>query len=546
MSTALSGAGQTLFSLLTSSTFYVVDCEYTATHDAAHTNSIISIAIVPVVQGRRAPASDEIYFEMNPGVSISKESIRLHGFTDAKVKKFKSFDFYAPKILAKLSGKNAVFVAHTSADIHALRAELTRLDERRALGEVVSAGLSDLPKLPILDTSTFAKTLQYPKVGSASFIGLAELCRLTGVKNVNPHNARSDARATADALIELLRYAAQVSARADLGEILREHRGGTTHDPRKAIIFRERQSDPELSKEHLDKHLPSLDHPATPSEIDAWVDLAKECALLRCQLLVTEAVSAGEDNALLLTKRLVELIGTLTEPGQVSTLLGAIRELIEPRYRAGGLGLVEKRAYKWWSDTKPLISNSKACGVSRLERCPSCRAGEACPRDVLYQFVARVGVYNDGSPLSNQKIIELFKNNAASKLYRWSVHYPELAAHAAWCVIDREMREGSSSLAGTSLGTAIEMGIHKADPNLALLAAETLRVEGRPEEALQLCAELLRGRTTDSTFEDLEQWAQLTQVAVDQRARQVVRSPATHPRLARPVGRVNPNPYSVL
>lgn len=431
MRTDLTEAGETLFNLLTSSTFYVVDCEYTATHDEAHSNSIISIAIVPVVQGRRAAAADELYFEMNPGVSISRESTKIHGFTDAKVGKFKRFDFYAAKILAKLSDKNAVFVAHTSADIHALRAELTRLDERKALGEVVNAGLADLPKLPIIDTSTFAKTLRYPKVGSTSFIGLAELCRLTEVKNEKPHNAKSDARATADALIELLRYAAQVSARSDLGELLRDHRGGTTHDPKKAIFFRGKQSDPELPKTHLDKHLAPLDHLASPAEIDAWVELARECSLLRCQFLVEEAVAAGEQNAWALRIQLVGLIGTLTEPGQTGTLLGAIKELIDPRDRAGGLGVAEKKAYKWWSEVKPLVASSIACKLSRLERCPSCRAGEACPRDVLYQSVARVGIYNDGKPLTNEKINELFKNNAASKFYRWKVSYPELAAFAA-------------------------------------------------------------------------------------------------------------------
>ena len=282
MRTELSSAGETLFGLLASSTFYVVDCEYTATADASHTNSIISIAIVPVVQGRRAPASDELYYEMNPGVPISKASTKVHGFTDEKVAKLRRFDFYAPKILAKLADKNAVLIAHTSADIHALRAELTRLDERKAAGEAVSVGLADLPNLPIIDSSTLARTLRYPGVGSSTFTGLRELCKLTGVVNENPHNARGDARATADALIQLLAYAAQVSARSDLGEILREHHGGSTHDPQKTIIFHEKESNPELPREHLDKHHSQLDHTASLVELTDWVKLANECALLLC------------------------------------------------------------------------------------------------------------------------------------------------------------------------------------------------------------------------------------------------------------------------
>lgn len=546
MRTELSSAGETLFGLLTSSTFYVVDCEYTATGDSAHTVSIISIAIVPVVQGRRAPASDELYYEMNPGVPISKASTKIHGFTDEKVAKLRRFDFYAPKILAKLADKNAVFVAHTSADIHALRAELTRLDERKAAGEAVSVGLSDLPNLPIIDTSTLARTLRYPEVGSSTFTGLRELCKLTGVVNENPHNARGDARATADALIQLLAYAAQASARSDLGEILREHRGGSTHDPRKTIVFQEKESDPELPQEHLDKHHSQLDHKASLVELTDWTNLANECALLRCQWLVKDAVFAGEHNAAALTDRLVGLIGTLTEPGQVSTLLGAVQELIEPRARAGGLGVLTNRATSWWRKVKPLVANAVPCGENNLERCPSCRQGAACPRDVLYQYVAKTAIYNDGKPLSNQQIKDLFKNSHASKIYLWKEHFPEIAAHAAWYVTDKESREKSSSLALTSLSAAYEMGIHTADPRLTLLTAEMLKVEERADEALELCREVLASRTSDLAFDDLDQWVQLTQLSVDQRERLAVKPIPTHHRLARPAGRINPNPYSVL
>ena len=47
-------------------------------------------------------------------------------------------------------------------------------------------------------------------------------------------------------------------------------------------------------------------------------------------------------------------------------------------------------------------------------------------------------------------------------------------------------------------------------------------------------------------YQDLEQWAQLTQVAVDYQASLLVKPAPPHPRRPRPAGRVNPNPYSVL
>ena len=138
------------------------------------------------------------------------------------------------------------------------------------------------------------------------------------------------------------------------------------------------------------------------------------------------------------------------------------------------------------------------------------------------------------------------EGNSLRYLCKSSTGFPEIAAHAAWCVIEKESREKSSSLALTSLSAAYEMGIHTADPRLTLLTAEMLKVEERADEALELCREVLASRTSDSAFDDLDQWVQLTQLSVDQRARLAVKPAPTHHRLARPAGRVNPNPYSVL
>lgn len=546
MKTNLSEVGQELFNLLTTSTFYVVDCEYTATGDESRANSIISIAIVPVIQGRRVPASEEFYFEMNPGVPISAASTRVHGFTDASVKGKRGFAYYAPLIIAALDDPAAIFVTHTSADLHALRAELIRLDTRKANGETIKVGLEDLPDLPVIDTSTLARTLHYPGIGQSGVIGLARLCELTGVTNQKAHDARGDARAAADALLELLAHASQYDGKSDLNELLRQHRSATTHKPKTAITFREHQDfDPALPEEHIAKHRAPLDHVASKLEILEWIDLAGECASLRCQWLVDEATVAGDLNAPALLDLAAELLPTLTEPGQAATLLGAINELIKPIERAGGSGLTSTRAIRWWGKVRPLVSSSPQCGASDQLRCPACRQGDACLRDTLYQFVAQIAVLGKNELLTDQQVRDLFKPRGFVGLHVWNKKYPELAAFAAWYLIAMEQREVKSSLAASHLNAAIGMGLHLVEPRLTLLAAEMLTVSQQPQEAFKICNQMLKSRTSDSGYEDLEQWVLLTQNLINAKTTALDKSPSKHPRLARPSGRINPNPYVI-
>lgn len=331
MKTKLTGAQHEMFEHLTSRTFYVVDTEYTSGPDKDG-NHLISIAVVPVVAGRRN-TKDDFYKEMNPGVPIDPRATAKNRFTDTFVKGKKSFGFYAKPIIDALTDPDAVFVAHTNCDILVLRAELTRLDQARTREDVKSwPALAGLPELPIIDTSTLPRLVALEGLGHRGSISLERLCELTSARNRKPHHALSDARATADALLELLAHVAKKASFYDLSELLRAHDRGTTASPRgPAHIRSRREYDPALPPSHVARHVNPLDHTGTREELLAWTDLAAECVELRCQWLRDEVRAAATDNGPSLLDPLVKLLPNASQPGQVGTLLGAVYQLIAPQ-----------------------------------------------------------------------------------------------------------------------------------------------------------------------------------------------------------------------
>jgi DNA polymerase III epsilon subunit-like protein len=143
----LSPAQRELFELLTQRTLYVVDTEYTGGRDS---NRLISIAVVPIVGGRRAPATEELYVEMNPTAPISAGASAVNGFTDQMVARKRRFGHYAPAIIAAFADPEGVFVQHTSADIRVLLGEL----------ELLGPAAGSLPSMPLIDTSVLPRLLR--------------------------------------------------------------------------------------------------------------------------------------------------------------------------------------------------------------------------------------------------------------------------------------------------------------------------------------------------------------------------------------------------
>lgn len=368
---SLTDAAFEVFQLLTQRPLLVLDTEYTR-DPGGDGDRLISLAIVPVVRGKRVSAG-ELYVEMNPGVPISPDSTAVHGFTDAEVARKRRFAYYAPAILQALDVPSAVLVQHTGSDLRVLREELSRQ-------AADAPGLGALPDLPVIDTSTLPRQLRMPGTSGRGVVSLATLCELTGVTNTGAHHARGDARATAGALIRLLVHAASTGIYANIEALLAAHDRGTTRAPRAPGYVRTRRDrDPVLPDEHLARHDQPLSHAGSDAERTAWLDRALECAQLRCEHLRGEAAVAAKENGAVLLDPLFELIHALPEPGQAGTLLGAVAELIGPDDPDTTPSLTHTRALKWWALRRPVVQSSVPCGDRRALSCPDCRASSGCP-----------------------------------------------------------------------------------------------------------------------------------------------------------------------
>lgn len=81
------------------------------------------------------------------------------------------------------------------------------------------------------------------------------------------------------------------------------------------------------------------------------------------------------------------------------------------------------------------------------------------------------------------------------------------------------------------------------EPRLARAACQVLAESRGLAAARAVATKVLAGRNTDPAFHELELWMTWHEQAAVQASRAQAPRQITHPRLARPAGRVNPNPY---
>lgn len=548
MTAALSDLARDLYEQLTARTFHVVDTEF-STHEGEH--HLISIGIVPVVGGHRTRATEELYRVMNPGVPIDDITTRIHGFTDTDVAKRRPFNHHARAIIERLNEPGAVFVCHNTIDAQVLRRELERLDERAAAGESgISAGLADLPDLPVLDTQRLGYAVRYPGITRSARVSLDKLCDLTGVtRTAKAHDAREDARAAANALIALLRHAADKGGLWTLEDLLDSAGGGTLHAPSGPAHIRSRIRDrTPLPAEHVARHIYPLSDPvkAGGEEAERWLDMAAECAQLRCPYLRDEAVVAAGSNGAVLLRPLMDDLPHMTAPGQAGMLLGAVYELINGRPEDGVPPTMGARPLRWWQLARPLIAASTPCDVSNPDSCcPSCLEGEPCPRDTVALAVAeKVTLGGSGSDrLTAARVSRLLSPLEKAPLNAWRKHHPEVLAYAIWRVANHLLEEGQDERAYTAVDHGIALGLHTVEPRLTELACDRLIANGESDKAFRVADAVLAQRTTDTAYDDLADWVLFTQNALYAQ-QPTPRKTITHPRRARPHGHTNPRLYS--
>jgi len=542
MTTKLSDIGQDLYDQLTARTFYVVDTEF-CTHEGEH--HLISLAIVPVIGGRRAKANEEFYAVMNPGVPIDDITSAIHGFTDADVKRKRTFNHHARVIIARLTEPDAVFVCHNTIDAHVLRRELERLDERAAAGELgINAGLADLPDMLVLDTQKIAKACNYPDAPRSAKVSLDRLCDLTGVpRTKNAHDAREDARATANALIEVLRHTAENSVFWTYDALQDAASGGTTREPKGPAHLKRRDlAQPPPPPEHLAKHIYPLSDPvnADSDEAEAWLTTAAECAALRCPHLRDEARVAAEANGPILLRPLMDDLPHLTAPGQAGTLLGAVLELLTNSPAT----LTARHALLWWTTAKNTIQASAACSRDSINGlCPSCQEGDPCPRDVLYIPVAETATLGSGGELNARRIRKLLDPSVKGPINTWRKHQPEILAYALWRIHQHSTALGNDLPAQRALEKAMALNLHTIEPRLTEPACQRLVDDGDPDKAFTVAGAVLAQRTSDHAYRDLSDWVQYTKNALYAQA-PPPRRPITYPRMARPDNHHHPRRYS--
>jgi len=542
MTTKLSDVGQDLYNDLTARTFYVIDTEFCTLDDEHY---IISLAIVPIIGGRRTTASQEFHAIMNPGVPIDDVTSAIHGFTDADVKRKKPFNHYARVIAARLNEPDAIFVCHSTIDAHVLRREFERLDERAANGEEgITAGLADLPLLPVLDTMRVAQAASYPNAPRSAKVSLDRLCDLTGTSRTkNAHDARADARATANALIEVLRHTAEHSVHWTYESFHELASGGTTHEPKGPAHLKPRDK-PRIPPppEHVARHIYPLLDPvkANSDEAEAWLTTAAECAELRCPYLRDEAKVAAEPNGAVLLRPLMDDLPHLTEPGQAGTLLGGVQELV----LNAPATLPIRTALKWWGAAKKTIQRSAPCSRdTKNGLCPSCQEGDPCPRDVLYLAVAEIATLGAIGTMTASRLHRILAPSTKSPVNRWRKHHPEILAYALWRVARYQQDADLDGPADQALEQAMALNLHTIEPRLTEMACQQLVDDGEPDKAFTIAQAVLAQRTTDTAYRDLSDWVQYTTNALYAQ-QPAPRPPLRYERKGRPSNTSNPRLYS--
>jgi len=499
-------------------TFVVIDTETCPADDG---NRIVSIAATTVRQGRRRSTWSTL---VDPGVPITNSN--QHNLTDDDVAGARTFADIVDDFEAVLDGGSIVAVAHnTRFDIGVLHLEYGRLASNRTL-----------PDLPLLDTMTLPRIVGHEMGRSRRLAALLDSFDLT---NSSPHDAASDAAATADALIALLRVAAKAGY-TELDDLLADAGRATTSTlpPADAVRMPAWRHAPALPQEHLDTHTVLL--PATPTadELDAWADAALECAELRCELLVDKAdAAAAHANELhpRLTRHLTRL-GKSAKPGQVATLVGALNVL-------AAQALVRRKVRPWWGEHAPTLKGAPRCDAT-VGACPDCRDGQPCPTDLAHQPLAALVCDALDGPVPTKRRSQLVGSGDRKLVTEWAhAGYHDLAGYAAWLVVDAFATEGNTSRAANIADQAIQL--RAFDPRIVLAHGQRLAQQGRHRDLDDLIDLVLEQRTTDPAWQDLTAWRDRHEAERHKarRTRRPARGRST--KTTRPTGRERPQRFKL-
>ena len=112
-----------------------------------------------------------------------------------------------------------------------------------------------------------------------------------------------------------------------------------------------------------------------------------------------------------------------------------------------------------------------------------------------------------------------------------------------WMVFTHSAENDRLLAAHDYLATAMSKDLHLVEPRLARLAAEFLAETRGLTAAEEVALAVLADRTSDPAYDELELWLTWHEQAAVVALQALKPRNITHRRLARPEGRVNPNPY---
>jgi DNA polymerase III epsilon subunit-like protein len=470
--------------------FCVLDVETTTSETG---NRIVSVGIVQV-DGHGSELARPIYWLCNPGCAI--ETAYIHSITDDDVANEQPFSVHLEELDALLTpsiDEQVVLVCHTGFDVGVLL-----LEHRRA-----GRPLADVP---VLDTRQLARHLEIP-VGS-----LFELLAHFDYSMTNAHNALADAKDTAVLLRHLLEEAARSGA-AELEALLAAAQGerlrtidyaahaearGTLARKRSPFIFIERPQ----SHRKTHKRLP---HNPSQAQFSDWIDGLRECITLRCPLLLARVLELRSrrvrpERAQILEVLMQELEARVAAGDRVgvNTILSVLGETLRGCVYTTEVGAFYDRVVSIVGPDTP------RCDVGAsvpFDSCPECRAARACAADVWWQpfAVALAGLH-----LSAQHVGSWMGDNG--KLTKQvAAGRTELAAHAAWLLVNVAERERSGDAAALA-ALAAELGL--VEPRLILYRARRLSEAGELEQAEEVARSglAIRDGSTDLAWREIDRF----------------------------------------
>jgi DNA polymerase III epsilon subunit-like protein len=495
---------------LTRKPFAVFDCETTVDPNGIH--RMVSFAVVMVVDGK-INEKKSISALVNPGMPITTATMKIHGITNERVAGETSFAEHATGLRQILNTKGLILVVHNASfDVRVLKTEFALLG-------------FPLPDIQIIDTMYLAATVEFPSNAPLKRPNLAKLCSELGIGFPIQHEALADATATARI--------------TEIDELLAEHKRGTISSLALSVTpsMRQNDADYEIDLDHLDKHLVALAKKPSEAAIKRWLERAEECTQLLCPLLAEECLAAIPHNKLLV-QPLSKFINSISNPGEIGTLVGGVMRLITPGYQ----GRVE---VFWWRNYGKKVREATRCTIEFS--CPDCRIGNPCPIDVTHEYIGRSLLLDQDGQATQERIGDLIMRQTSgsrkSTLYLWSLSVPVLAAQVCYLAVQDALLRNEHNTAYRHLLIAQDYGFEKIEPYIALQLGNHLWPNGDFDAARALLMPHIQKENTNPVQSIIRQTLERIdneQVLANQPKKEL---DPQWVKKRRPAGRVRENPY---